>query len=504
MSQSRGKKALISSVVSCIFQIVNIVSALIIPRLIIGTFGSEINGMISSITQFLGYSSLLQMGIGGVVRASLYKPLSQNDSISISRIMKATNSFFTKIAFICVGYIIILSLIYPIISTNNYSYSFIATLVLICGLSTCVQYFFGFSYRSLVMADQRIYLYDFLQIISVISNILLTYLMIKLGFGIHLVKLISSVAFILLPLVLKIYCDKKYRIDKESPPDNSALAQRWDGASYSIADFIHRNTDVFLLTIFRTFSDVSVYSVYSVVTNGLNSIVSIVTNPFGAAMGDMIAREEKDALRDTFSIYVFISHFLGDILFAVAMIMVIPFVRLYTFGITDVEYIQPLFSVLILVAELLYCLRQPLQTLIYSGGFFKETKIGAFIEAFINIVISIILVFHFGLVGIAIGTLVAMLYRTIDLMVYINKNMAFLNIKKTIKHYLISFLGISLAFSISFFFNLTFIDTFSEWILVSIIVVLAVSLLILLLNLVFFRDEMFRAINKIKGVLKRG
>ena len=40
-------------------------------------YGSDVNGLVSSITQFLGYIALVEGGVGGVIRAALYKPLAK-------------------------------------------------------------------------------------------------------------------------------------------------------------------------------------------------------------------------------------------------------------------------------------------------------------------------------------------------------------------------------------------------------------------------------------------
>ena len=93
----RSKKALTSTIIALILQVVNILSAMIIPRMIIGTYGSSVNGLIQSITQFLGYISLLQLGVGGVIRAALYKPLADKDEIQINKVVKAASIFFRKI-----------------------------------------------------------------------------------------------------------------------------------------------------------------------------------------------------------------------------------------------------------------------------------------------------------------------------------------------------------------------------------------------------------------------
>ena len=70
------------------------------PRLILKTYGSEVNGLINSISQFLAVISFLEMGVGAVVQSSLYKPLAERNDEEISKIVSSANKFFSKIAFI--------------------------------------------------------------------------------------------------------------------------------------------------------------------------------------------------------------------------------------------------------------------------------------------------------------------------------------------------------------------------------------------------------------------
>ena len=68
----RKKKAIINIIFSLLLQLVTVISGFIVPRLFIGKFGSEVNGLVNSIGSFVGYITLLQSGVGSVVKASLY------------------------------------------------------------------------------------------------------------------------------------------------------------------------------------------------------------------------------------------------------------------------------------------------------------------------------------------------------------------------------------------------------------------------------------------------
>ena len=67
-------------------------------------------------------------------------------------------------------------------------------------------------------------------------------------------------------------------------------------------------------------------------------------------------------------------------------------------------------------------IRTPYLTVVQATGKYKETKNGAFLEAGINIFLSVILTIPFGIIGVVIGTLFANLFRTIQYYLFINKN----------------------------------------------------------------------------------
>ena len=118
----RSKKALANIIISLLYQFVAVICGLIVPRLIISTFGSSVNGLLSSITRFLGYIVLLEAGVGGVVRAALYKPLAEKSINSINRIIKATEKFFKIIGLIFLGYLLVIAIIFPSIISNDFGY----------------------------------------------------------------------------------------------------------------------------------------------------------------------------------------------------------------------------------------------------------------------------------------------------------------------------------------------------------------------------------------------
>ena len=126
----RKKRAFYNLITSIALQIVSIICGLIVPKLIIATYGSNLNGLINSITQFLSYIALLEVGFGPVILSILYKPIANKDKNKIKKILKSSELFFRKISFIFIIYIIILCFVYPVFVNSNYDSLFIISILL--------------------------------------------------------------------------------------------------------------------------------------------------------------------------------------------------------------------------------------------------------------------------------------------------------------------------------------------------------------------------------------
>lgn len=430
----KNKKTLINTILSITLQFVTIISGFIIPRLLLKTFGSEVNGLISSLNQFLNYITLFEGGLGAVILASLYKPLSEKNKEKISAIVSATNRFYKKLSIIFVIYTVCLAILYPLIVESSFSFTYIASLTLILSINLFSQYCFAITWRTLLKADKKVYYVSIVQIVCIIINTIGVAIVIKILPNVHIVKLVTSIIYLIQPLMFNRYVSKHYDIDKKSEPDKQALEQRWDGLGINIASFIHNNTDTVVLTILSNLKNVSIYSVYYLVTTGLKNFITSISAGIVPTLGHVYASGNKEKLNNTFDLYEFIIYLSSFFLFIVGGMLITPFVMLYTKGINDANYYQPVLGWLMILSEFMFCIREPYVNMAYSANKFKEVSKYAYIEAITNIVLSIILVIKFGIIGVAIATLVAMTYRTIAHIIYLKKNILHRDIKKALKN----------------------------------------------------------------------
>ena len=436
-----------------ILQVVTIISGFIIPRIILINLGSDVNGLVASLNQFLNYITLLEGGVSSVILANLYKPLILNDNQKLSSVVVTTKGFFKKISYIFLIYSFILSLVFPILTNTVFSFSYIFLLTLILSITLFVQYNFAITYRLLLQADKKVYIVSIIQTIFIIINTISFIVISKIYPSIHIMKIISGLIYIIQPVIFKKVVDKYYVLDLEVKPDTKLLKSRWNGFGINMAFFIHNNTDITLLTLFTNLKLVSVYSVYSMVIVAIKKIVQSISQAIIPTVAHAYARGDLEELNSKFDLYEYIMFVITYFIFTVAGLLITPFVLIYTSDVIDTNYYQPLFGVIIMLAEFIYCIREPYVALAYSADKFKDIKHSAYIEVILNIVISVILVLKLGLVGVAIGTLIAMTYRTIYHVFYLKNHILNRDIaqflKKIISFSLVSIIG--LIISIKFF-----------------------------------------------------
>ena len=482
---------------SILFQIVNIGCGFIIPRVLLATFGSETNGLVSSISQFLNYVTLLEGGVSGVAAAALYKPLHENDKEKVNDVVNAIRIYFNRLGLLCIAFTVIVAVVYPRYVVTKYSYSYIFLLTIVLGSRLIVQYCVSISYRLLLNADQKVYYVSIVYIIITVVHLLLVLVCVRFTDDVLTVYSISGLIYLIQPLFYIVYVNKHYELDKKANYNSDALAQKWDGFGQNLAYFIHTNTDIVLLTIFSTFTNISIYSIYLLVANALKGFIITASSAVAPSIGNILADEDVEKSNYYFEKFEFAIVLISFLFYTCGIELVVPFIAVYTKGVNDADYIQPVFGTIILLAEMAYCIRDPYVSVAYASGHFRQTSRYAYGEALSNIVISILLVQRMGLVGVAIGTFVSMSIRAIRQVYYLRNNILYrdptLFIKKVLIYGSVSFIMIS-AVKMIIPYRM---ESFIQWISYAFIAFIVTAAAFTIVNLMFYKREFIDLISRI-------
>jgi O-antigen/teichoic acid export membrane protein len=455
-------------------QLIILALGIVIPRLFLVNFGSEVNGLMASIGQVFIYLALLEAGVGAASLQALYKPISKKDRDNINSILAATSIYYKKTGVYYFIAVIILSIIYPLVISSSLSKLTVMSVIFLTGLGGVINFFVKSKYIILLTAEGKNYINTtIVTVISILTSIVKIILLIQ-GFNIIIIQASYFLITILQVIIVHMYIKRSYKwINLNVTPNFKAIGQKNSVLVHEASTLVFRNTDIILLTLFCNLKVVSVYVLYNMLFSIIDSVVHTVHSSVTFALGQTYHenRENFIKLYDSFETYFMAFVFS---LFTVAYILIIPFMKLYTEGINDINYIDFWLPILFVSLKLLSLARTPSSTAIDIAGHFKETKNRSILETIINLVCSLLLVNIFGMYGVLLGTIIALLYRSADMIFYTSKNILYRKSWITIRRWLLNTGLFLILIIISELLNIdpsSYIDIFLWAVFLSVIVI---------------------------------
>ncbi len=502
MKRKAAKHLALNTFMPLVLEAVTIICGFILPRAIIGRFGSETNGLVASISQFLSIISFLELGVGSVVRFNLYKPLAEKDDVQLSKIVLSAHKFFGVLAKILLVYILVLMAGYPLFAGQQFGFLFTSALIATMSVSFFAQYYLGIVNQLLLTADQKGFIPSAAQIVTIILNTVACMILINAGAGIHFVRLATSLIYLLRPLFLEWYVRKHYNIDRKIRYESEPIQQKWNGMAQHIAAVVLNHTDVIVLTLFSTLSDVSIYNAYHLVVYGIKKLINTATGGISARIGELIAIDDKEEIDRTFSATEWTIHTVAVFLFSCTAVLIVPFIIVYTKGVTDANYNVPLFGLLITLANAGHSLRLPYSITILNAGHYKQTQHNYIIVALMNIIISIVLVFFYGLIGVAIGTIAAMCFQTVWMAYYSYRNILHRKIFFFWKQLVVDAVEFIIIFFVCKFIPINS-NSYGGWVVSAMIVAILALAVVIIANAIAYTGQTKSLVKKVSSKVKR-
>lgn len=501
---SRTEQFVKNTLATGLLQIITMISGFIIPKIMLVYFGSEVNGIVTSITQFIAYLTLLEAGLSGATVFSLYKPIAAGDTDAVNRILVAAKNLYYKTGHLFSCMVILCAAAYPFfIHTGKLDYGELFCLFCILGVNGVLEFYTLAKYRALLTADQKTYVISLASIAQVVLNVAIVAGLSLEGCSIVIVRGAAVLAIFARTYILWRYCRRRYRfLDFSVSPNNEAMKQRWDTLYLQILGAIHQGAPILIATFCLSLLDVSVYAIYNLVILGLNSLLGIFMTGLTAGFGDLIAREEKAAFHKAFREFEFLYNITITIIYSTMLFVYLPFIGLYTKG-SDISYLYPIFAFLMTVNGYAYNIKNPFGMLVISAGKYKETRVPTSIQGAIELVGGIVLSLLWGLNGLVIGSILSNLYRDIEFLFFSPKHLMCEPALHTVKLWCVNIAIFCVAAIISFGLPDLSIERFSDWILFAVGTFLLCMLVVLSVNGLLFQQLSLDALERFKRIFFR-
>lgn len=403
------RKLYMNLAVSVFSNVVLLILSLIIPRLFLLQYGSDTNGLLTTLSQIFVYIALLEAGISQATLVQLYGPLKSGDKKQISEIMSISRNYYRKVTSLYASLVLLIAVVMPFVIKSDLNYWTIFLCVIFEGAAGVINFYFFSSQTILLNADGRGYVNELTNLVGKTASYVVKIILALTGVSIVLIQFGSFVISLSKMLFYNIYMRKNYPwVDykiktnrKQKLPDRNAFIVT------ELAWTLFSSTDAIVLSVFCSTKMASVYSVNNMAFVAINSLVSAAYFGIRYVLGKAY-HEGIDAYRrvhDSFNAVFMgiITAFMG-----VSILLLDSFILLYTDGVQDIEYSYFGLPILFCLIQMLSWSRYVSGNLTGIVGYAKQVSKISLVEAGINVVLSVIFVNIWGIYGVVLATVVAL------------------------------------------------------------------------------------------------
>nr|WP_294895783.1 hypothetical protein [uncultured Pedobacter sp.] len=470
---SRIKNTLLNARVNLIFYTLTLFLSFFARKFFIESLGTTFLGLTSTISNLLGFLNLTELGLGTAITYLLFKPLSDNDRGQINNILSILKHYYKKTGFYVLLGGFILAPFFPIIfKSSSVNLIVVYATFFIYLFISFINYYFNYL-QLLLIADQKNYVkttYEssiniakvILQIVvlTYTNDKILWYLIIEVGFSILKIILINRV------IKQKYSWLDLHRKFKSSDEINKDVKTKTKQIfSHQVAGYILSQTDQLLIFSFTSLNMVTYYTNYTMLLGRIISVIDQFLNGSHASIGNLIASKNETQIKGVFNELMVLRYWVGGSIIFVAYHFIPSIIEVWLGG---KFLLDNKIFVLMLVNNYIAITRQPIDSFLNTSGIYRDTW-APWTEAAINLIISVIAGYYFGIAGVLTGTLVSMLVIVICWKPYLLYSEGFhisvkshwINIFIYIASYVACFIAISyvanfivFAFSNNKYFNL--------------------------------------------------
>lgn len=380
---------------------------------VLGTEYLGINGLFTNVLTIL---SFVELGIGNAIIYNLYKPLAQDNTRKIQSLMAFYAKAYRIIGFtvFTLGMVLMFFIKYiikdvPDIEDNLYFIYFL----FLC--NTTISYFFVYK-KSIIIADQKNYIVLFYQQVCQFVQVFLQIIFLLITGNYILFLLIQIVCTLLNNVVMARKANKMYpylmnkKVDRLSSKERTNIFENVKALFlYKFGSVILNGTDNIIISAFLGVTAVGLSSNYLLVISAVTTILGQFMSAFTASIGNLNAGEDQVSKERVFHKLFFISAWIYGFCGACLYLLLNPLIEVWL----GEEY---LLSGSVVFALVLHFYVNGVQFAGYTYrttmGLFVQGKWTPIVAAFLNIILSLILVHPLGLTGVFLATSIARLMTT--------------------------------------------------------------------------------------------
>lgn len=500
---SRSKRVVYNMLTAILNMVVVQVVALVVSIKVLEVYGADFHGLNSILSNVMVWVLLLEGGLTTATTVALYKPYVCGDTGKCNSIVSAARQQFQRIGLLIMLVGVIISFGYPLIVKSDIPYWDISLMFLIMTFSTAFGVYFTRKYAVMYSVTQNEYVSHLIGIgISVLGSVVIYFIAIS---GAHYlwVRIVYMIVTVATGIALCIVIKKKYRfLNFKERPDKESISGTKHVIAQKLTAVIRTSSPSIFISIFDTTVAASIYAVNMYGYNFVRSIMNHVLNSTQSGVGQVVAEKNEAGVYEVFRSFEFVMITVAVWLMVTAMVVMMPFINIYTHNVEGVNYISYFLWIMLPVNYAIQVFHLPSGVIINMNGKFKEDRNFQVITMIVMIVLMLIGGYFFGLNGIVFGATVASIVLAVQEIRYARKHLlhrGYADFLRPLIIDLICFLPI-----IYLEYKLVPYDLSIPGFFVAGFTLLAINGLLLIgINWIFERDRLKSLYHRFSGILSR-
>ena len=450
--KSRTEKVIQNSFVSVIYTILSVILAFVMRSVFIRTLGVEYNGISGLFTSILTVLSLSELGFSTAIATALYLPIRTKDQKQIQKLM-----YFYKVAYRIVaivvsvaGLICVPFLDYLVTGVPNISED-LRLIFLLYVAKTSASYLMIYK-STLLQADQKIYIEKVIGIVCLFVRYLIEIIILIIYKQFLAYLVIEVLATIAQNFIVSMRAEKEYPWAFKTPetklskPETKKLLLDVKGlAMYQISSSVAGSVDNVLISYYINTVLVGFLSNYILIKNQIQALITQVFSAIMPSVGSVAAENDNQKQYKLYNNLFYVSFLLANFCSVSMFVLFNPFIKLwlgedYVLG-EKVAFVIAFDFFLFIFVRIVAVFRN-------ANGLFLQGQYRPVATTIVNIILSVVLIRHYGIAGTIFATnLARLLTQWFDIYIinkYVfRKKFALLYMKYWL--YIMAFLGMCIV-----------------------------------------------------------
>lgn len=407
----RTHKSILNAEVNLVFYFLTLFLSFFSRKVFLSNLGIEFIGLYGTLSNILGYLNLAELGIAGCISFFLFKPLQSNDRKKIQEILSVFGYLYRYIGIFILIAGIIVSCFFPLIFRQTeleYSIVYFAFYSILS--SSLIGYFINYR-QILLSADQRNYLVAiYFQSSTIIKSIIQIYLAHTYR-NLYIWVAIEFIFSIIGCIILNWKINQVYPWLKTDKSSGRLLLKKYPEILtntkqifiHKIKDFLLNKSDELFIFLFVSLKMVAFYGNYTLIVTKAGQLFGSVLNSIDASIGNLVAEGNKRNIMKVFWEMLTLRHFVGGILCFSIYHFIEPFIFLWLGSEFVIDH--KILAMLTIYTYISYS-RSVVDMYNHAYGLYNDIW-AAWTELFINISITLIAGYYWGITGLLLAKIIS-------------------------------------------------------------------------------------------------